>query len=338
MPIKLYRRKGTWHYRGTIGPNGKRQRVRGSCKTSEKDIAARFVATLEKKYWDGHFDGPGAVLTFRRACMLYKAAGKSDQFLEGVEKYLGNTLVKDITSGAIRTMAIELFPNMTGASRNRSAIVPTQAVINFNAESGLCAPIKVKRFPEDRVIKEPATLDWIKAFTANAAPHCAALAWFMYLTGARVGEALAVRWEDIDLAERTVLLRQSKVRSERVAHLPPPLVVALANLKRLPGRGVFGYARGGMRKAWEGAIERAGIKYLSPHSCRHGFATGLLRRGIDVMTVAKLGGWSSAAQVLATYGHAIQNRRLTDVLIDAVLTQEDSQNAEFIVKSVASGD
>jgi hypothetical protein len=61
-------------------------------------------------------------------------------------------------------------------------------------------------------------------------------------------------------------------------------------------------------------IRAAGIPVLTPHCCRHGFATELLRRGVDVHTVAWLGGWASPAQVLATYGHAIKRRDLTNVL------------------------
>ena len=46
------------------------------------------------------------------------------------------------------------------------------------------------------------------------------------------------------------------------------------------------------------ALDRARIKRLTPHSCRHGFATMMLRNGFDVKTVAKLGGWKDAAIVL----------------------------------------
>jgi integrase len=55
-------------------------------------------------------------------------------------------------------------------------------------------------------------------------------------------------------------------------------------------------------------MKAAGIKRLSTHCCRHGFATGLLRKGVDVVTVARLGGWKTPAQVLKTYGHAIDNQ------------------------------
>jgi hypothetical protein len=133
MPLTLFRRGGIWHYRGTIGPTGNRRRLGGSCKTSNKDIAARQIAEIEKRYWDGHFDGPEAVLTFARAAAIYRAAGKADRFLGPVEKYLGPKLVKDITESTIQLMAKELFPNSSGASLNRAAIVPTMAVINHAA-------------------------------------------------------------------------------------------------------------------------------------------------------------------------------------------------------------
>lgn len=332
MSLEIYRRGGIWHCRGTVGPDGRRTSIRRSLRTKNKDIAARQAAEIEAQYWKGHFDGPAAILTFAEAARRYKAAGKSTMFLKPVEDYFGQTLVKDITEGAIQLMAKELFPNCTGASLNRLAIVPAQAVINHAAKSKLCSPIKVERFKVEKKVKDPASLEWVEVFRQHAGPHVGTLALFMFLTGARVGEAVAVQWEDIDLQERTVLIRESKVSKERKSHLPAPLVVALANLPKVLGRGVFGYDDpANLRSAWDGAVARAGIKHLSPHSCRHGFATGLLRRGVDVVTIAWLGGWKNAAQVLATYGHANKDPKLTDLLLgtqQAQETQADKETAE----------
>ncbi len=322
MSLEIFRRGGVWHYRGTVGPVGRRQRLRGSCQTKNKDIAARYIAEIEKKYWDGHFDGPAAILTFRRAAALYRAANKSDKFLGPVEAYLGDTLVKDINGGIIRQMAIELFPDNSGASRNRRAITPTQAVINHCNESDLCQPIRVKRFPVEKSEKDPATLAWVKSFQAAAKPHLGAYALFMFLTGCRPSEALAVREGDLDLSAATVTIRETKMGTERKAHLPVMLVAALANLEPVPGRPLFVYRKFiDMYWSWKRTVEKAGIAELTPHCCRHGFATELLRRGVDVVTVAWLGGWESPAQVLRTYGHAIKKRSLTDVLADTPLTQ-----------------
>jgi integrase len=167
-----------------------------------------------------------------------------------------------------------------------------------------------------------------------AAPR--GLCLFMFLTGCRPGEALAVdRKRDLNLHARTVVIRPSKIDgTERKAHLPAPLVAELANLPAIPGRPLFGYRNtDDLAQTWDRVIERAGIERLTPGSCRHGFATELLRAGIDVITVAWLGGWKSPEYVLKTYGHALKKRTLTDVLIDADLTQALREVAESARKS-----
>jgi integrase len=324
MPLKLYARGKIWHYRGTVAG----RRLRGSCKTADKATAARQIAEIEARTWKCDFDGPQAVLTFAQAATLYRKAGKSPRYLEPVEDYFRDTLVKDINAGTIKQMAIELFPRCSGASRNRLAIVPAQAIINHAAELELCQPIRVKRFEEETKVKTPATLEWVRAFMAASAPNLGAYALFMFLTGCRPSEAINVQWDDVDLDARTVLLRETKGGTERLAHLPAPLVVTLANLPRVRGRGVFVYKRyGDFQHAWDHAVARAAIPRLTPHCMRHGFATGLLRRGLDVLTVAHLGGWKDAGQVLRCYGHANKKRDLTDLLIDTPATQPAATNA-----------
>lgn len=322
MSLKLFRRKGSalWNYRGTIGPDGRRQRLSGSCYTTDKAIAARQVTEIEKKYWDGHFDGPGSILTFDQAAVMYLAAGKSSRFLEPVRNYLKDKIVEDIKPSMIRQMANELFPTNSGASKNRRGIVPAQAVINHAAESELCQPIRVKRFKEERKEKDFATLEWIRDFQAEASPQLGAFALFMFLTGARPTEALEC---DIDLGRAEAKLHESKIGHERKAHLQAILVTALANLPEIPGRSIFFYRKlGDMEAAWGAAIDRAGIERLTPHQMRHGHITGLLRAGVDVKTVSWLCDISPAT-LLKHYAHALQNRRMTEVLIDEELTQRD---------------
>lgn len=321
MPLTLFRRgkSRTFYYRGTVGPTGNRKNLYGSCHTTNKDLAARQAAEVEARYWKGNFDGAGAILTFAQAAGFSRAGGRSDRFLTKIEKHLGNTLVKDITPGAVTSMAIKLYPNCSGASLNRLVIGPVTAVINYAAESGLCSPIRIKRFKVETKIKEPATLEWVQAFAAHAAPHLGAYAMFMYFTGARPSEALGIEWADVDLTDdRSVLIRESKVGKERRADLPPELIVAMANVPKVAGRPVFVYRLyNDLGLAWDAAIKRAGIKRLTPHCCRHGFATGLLRRGVDVVTVARLGGWATPSEVFKTYGHAAKERRITDILSES---------------------
>jgi integrase len=207
----------------------------------------------------------------------------------------------------------------------RQVIVPTQAIINHCADMDLCTPIRIKRFKFETKIKKPATLEWVEAFRAHAdRPDVGVLALFMFATGARIAEALAVRWDDIDLQTRTVLIRQTKIGNERIAHLPRDLMLALANLPRKAKPFAFA-GHSAALGAWERAVEAAGIELLTFHSCRHGFATALLQAGVDVVTIAKLGGWKSPAHVFATYGHAHDDATLTDRIFDTDLTRPKSQ-------------
>lgn len=321
MPLKIYKRGKFWSYRGTVAG----RRLRGTTKATSKEVAERIAAGLEAKHWKRHLDGPQATLTFAQAAMLYRSAGKSDRFLRAIEDYWKDTPVREITAGAIRTSAIDLYPTAGPATRNRQAIAPTQAVINHAAEHEFCQHIRVKRFPVVRKDKVPASWEWVQAFMAHAGtPGLAALACLMFLTGARISQALAVKWGDVDFRNATVLIRATgKGDHDRRAHMPDELVAALANIPGERTGPLFRFrSRGNCRTQWNGAIRRAGIDNLSYHSCRHGFATALLEAGVSPVTVAKRGGWKSPQHVFETYGHDIAERDVTDLLTGEKSTQQ----------------
>ncbi|RWE46807.1 MAG: integrase [Mesorhizobium sp.] len=319
MSLKLYRRGEIWHYRGTVA----KRRLRGSTGTADKEAALRYATELEARERKGNLYGPEAVLTFAQAAILYLQAEKPDRFVAKVAAYWKNKPVHQINGGAVRQAAIVLHPNASGATRNRQVIVPTQAIINHAASLDLCRNLKVKRFPVITRKKEPATWEWVLAFMAVASPHLGALACFMLLTGARISEALALRWADVSLSDARATIMQTKIGDERRPHLPPALVAALANIpsNREPREKVFKYSsRDTAKPLWRAAIKRAGIKRLSYHACRHGFATAMLHAGVDPITVAKLGGWKDAKHVFATYGHAMED----DTLANRIGTKSDT--------------
>jgi integrase len=324
MSLKVYRRGKIWHYRGTVAG----RRLRSSTSTEDKTIAQRIAAEVEAKTWREHLDGSGATVTFAQCAIVYRAAEKDVRFLEKIEDYWKDTLVKDITKGAIKQSARVLYPDAKGATRNRQVIVPTQAIINFAAELGWCSSIKVTRFPVATKTKQPATIEWVRAFTTQAdedgLPHLAALCLFMFGTGARRGEACDLKWSDVDFNERTATIRQTKVDDTRIANLQMQVVVALANIpsSHNPDTPVFKYVTGeSVGQVWKNVCDRAGIARLSPHSCRHGFATTMLQKGVDPKTVAKTGGWKDVATVMKYYAHAMSDPTITDVIFDAQATQ-----------------
>lgn len=269
----------------------------------------------------------------------YLDAGKPDRFIAKPAAYFKDTLRDDVTAEGIRRGARIVYPNASGATRNRQFIVPTAAAINYASSLGWCDPIRVKRFNFTAKKKIPADLSWVDAFaiqaTEDGLPHLAALCLFMFATGARVGEATALTWADVDLSAAVATINQTKTEYVRDAHLPPRVVAALANIggNRNPAELVFGYAgRGSVSKIWNSIADRAAIARLTPHCCRHGFATSMLHKGFDPKTVAERGGWKDATTVLRTYAHALKDRTVTDTLFDTELTQRKSEKRATIGK------
>jgi integrase len=149
---------------------------------------------------------------------------------------------------------------------------------------------------------------------------------FIFSTGARISEALAVQWEHVDLRARTILMPKSKLAEQRIVNLPPRVLAAIANLPRSNHRPVFFYRRRcDFHNKWDAVIKAAGIKRMTPHSGRHGFATTALKK-MDPKTAAWLGGWKNMSLFMETYAHAIQDITLNERVFDTELTQHKTAN------------
>ena len=320
MSLRLYKRGKIFHIRGSIAG----RQFRCTTGTSDRKKAERVKTEVEQRAWQRRFDGPGAGLTMAQAFIEYLDADKPDRFIARLNDYWQDTLVSEITPEMVKRAARKIYPNATGATRNRQVIAPTVAAINYCSELGWCSRIKAKRFPVDAKAKTPADLEWVNAFasqaTADGLPHLAALCLFMFATGARVGEGCKLTWADVDLQNFTATIRMKKPTPwTRTAHLPGRVVAALANIggNCNPDALVFGYAgTGSVTKVWNNVVDRAEIEALTPHCCRHGFATAMLRKGIDVKTVAVRGGWKDPMVVLKTYAHALEDQTVKDAIFD----------------------
>lgn len=113
---------------------------------------------------------------------------------------------------------------------------------------------------------------------------------FCYLTGARVESLCSITPSDIDLAQGVVHLKRTKGDKPYSVPLSEKgLEVARALLQRQPP-GAWTLIGVKPRTFWmwvHDAAELAGVK-ASPHTLRHTFATHLIRRGADPVTVQAL--------------------------------------------------
>lgn len=180
------------------------------------------------------------------------------------------------------------------------------------------------------------TANEIQKLRAAIAGDKVALRWqmdalvdLMLVTGARIGEVLAIRWEDLDLNEKTLtlcgtvvrdkdrgLLRQghTKGKRDRVVWLPDVVVTKMERLRTngLPAGDlnlVFPNASGGLRevstmeKAWRAFRKRhPGWEWVTFHSFRKTVAT-TLERAVGVKDAASQLGHTSE---LVTKRHYVE--------------------------------
>jgi integrase len=127
------------------------------------------------------------------------------------------------------------------------------------------------------------------------------------LTGCRVGEVLSLRWENVSLERRLLLLSDSKTGAKPV-FLSTATAKFIGSLPREAGAEyVFPGDRTGkpivsLRKTWERVCKVAKIDGLRLHDLRHSYASVGAADGLSLPVIGALLGHSQPATT-ARYAH-----------------------------------
>jgi integrase/recombinase XerD len=121
---------------------------------------------------------------------------------------------------------------------------------------------------------------------------------FMYGSGARVSEVTKLKVEDINLKERTAMIRGGKGGKDRMIILSKDWIMDLKKyLKRKKINSEYVFSKKNGKKISTDTIQRivrnsakkAGIqKHVTPHSLRHSYATHLLEAGTNIRYIQSL--------------------------------------------------
>jgi integrase len=160
------------------------------------------------------------------------------------------------------------------------------------------------------------------------------------MTGVRRGEAIALRWRDVEFDNARLLIRQSAIAVRHKVMIQPPKTgrnrsvtldaITLRVLRDCRSRAVADRLAAGLgrpsdddfiftdgegqslhpesvAKVFDRRVARGGLPRIRFHDLRHSHATHLIAAGVHVKVVSERLGHSSVAFTLDRYGHVLPN-------------------------------
>ena len=279
---------------------------------------------------------------------LYAGVARTHIF----DSAIGRLILDKIRPSHVEGWIVELRRKGLAESSIRSAYTILRAVLDTAVRDGALAtnPAAAVRRPKV-TSKEAAHLTPAQVAELLAAAQrsrYAAVFAFLVHTGLRRGEALSLRWADVDFERGTLRVRGTLARidgalvltepktakSKRVLPLSPPAERLLRDVQDLQAteRKLAGSAwhetgyvfttetgepcdpRNALR-AFKSAAARAGIPGAGLHTLWHSAASVMLANGVPLKMVSEILGHSSIAITGDVYGHVSP-----DVSRDAVRT------------------
>lgn len=219
--------------------------------------------------------------------------------------------------------------------------VMADAVTARMIERNPCEGIRLPKI--ERIERVPMSRDEVGKLALSLDDEYRAVAFVGGDAGLRIGEMLALQWNDLDLDARTLVVRRSlsesggrvrvkTTKSDKIRTVPLTrrTVDALRDLQDWTNPGtaalVFPAARGGhyrpglfRSRVFAPAVADAGLDAtLTPHALRHSAVTAWIENGASVVLASRWAGHADPGFTLKRYGH------LTPLHADDVLARLDA--------------
>lgn len=216
----------------------------------------------------------------------------------------------------------------------------------------VCNPAKGCKLPPNRPneMKVLSREDMQKVLIQAKEENYYELFLLEFATGLRLGELMALQWDDVDLVtgelrinKQVNLVGSKLVISEpktkaavRTLILPPSVRKVLAEYKtKVNSRWLFPSPKkddlpiipSAVSRRLHTLLEHAGCEQVRFHDLRHTFATNALAHGMDIKTLSTILGHVSSATTLNTYSHVTDEmRQRAAVKIDQGIAKAEVQD------------
>ena len=276
---------------------------------------------------------------------------------------LGSIPLNKVTTSDIQQMCTWMMTEARVDQKNGEGGLSDSQVINCYS---LCDRVLEKAVAEKLIVRNPAKgcklppnrpnemkvlsrEDMQKVLIQAKEENYYELFLLEFATGLRLGELMALQWDDVDLVtgelrinKQVNLVGSKLVISEpktkaavRTLILPPSVRKVLAEYKtKVNSRWLFPSPKkddlpiipSAVSRRLHTLLEHAGCEQVRFHDLRHTFATNALAHGMDIKTLSTILGHVSSATTLNTYSHVTDEmRQRAAVKIDQGIAKAEVQ-------------
>jgi integrase len=303
----IYRRGRIYHIDFS---DQNRRRIQESSHTTNKREAEKLLALRKSEVLRGIYHQPVRMTLgeFAVPYMEHAEANKrswlrDEQMLKALVGFFGaDRQLTDITSVDIEGYKLHRRKQVSGATVNRELALLKRMfnlAIDWDFYLGSNPLRKVKFFQEFNTGKRILTEAEEGGLVRNAAPYLQDIILFALNTGLRIGEIFILLWSNVDW-EKDVLNvfapKTGKIRAIPMNAETRRILETWVKGKR--NEFIFyNYETGkpfvDLSAGLALACQKAGITGVTWHTLRHTFASRLLDRGVDIVTVKELLGHST---------------------------------------------
>jgi len=314
--LGIYRRGRVWwidYY------NQNRERVQESSHSSNRRDAESLQALKKSEVLRGVYKRPVKITFggFGERYMDHAKANKrswlrDQQMLEHLKEFFGSERqLTEITAGDIEGYKVYRRAFVSGSTVNRELAL-LKRMFNLAIAWDLFLDLnpfrKVKFFREINISLRVVSPEEEEKLLRNAAPYIQDLIRFALNTGLRIGEIFGLLWSYVDWEKSILNVFASKTQKTRVVPLNADARKVL-EYWALGKRNEFvfynpetGKPFVDLKAGFGLACRKAGISGVTWHTLRHTFASRLVNRGADIVTVQELLGHSTVT-VTMRYTH-----------------------------------
>ena len=314
--------------RRTVRANSEEEFIKKSAEIIEKEQKASRI-TFEKvadEWQEYHYKeiAYGTQISY------------SASFKRAVDEF-GYILIEDITPLDIKRFLDRLANQKYSEKTVKTAKVVINLIYKYAIIQGYTKtnPAEYVSIPKHlkKEIRKPPESDTIQTIKDNLTAPFGLFPYFLLYTGCRRGEALAIRWCDIDFVNNVIYIRQKSIfrhnkaiiedhlktkAGERSIPLLKPLRIALESQKR---NSPFIFANDIGEPLTEtqyihrlNGYKKATQAVFTPHQLRHAYATILYEAGVDTKAAQTIMGHTDIRTTQNIYTH-IQQTKLEETAL-----------------------